>query len=83
MFALRCPSGPVAALGPYRHHCLLFPSQEQQEQGFSLGHSPEQGQLSWRGLNELPVCILATYMLPFGAGGGLPSPGKPAQLWLA
>lgn len=58
-------------------------SQGQREQRFSLGHGPEQGQLSWRGLNELPVCVLATYMLPFGGGGGLPSPGKPAQLWLA
>lgn len=34
----------------------------------SLGPSPGQGQLSWRGLNELPVCILATYILPFGGG---------------
>lgn len=74
----------MAASGPYRDCCLLFPSLgEKQGQHLSLGHGPEQGQLSWRGLNELPVCILATYILPFGGGGGLPSPGIPAQLWLA
>lgn len=61
----------------------LSVSRGQQGPGLSLGHRPGQGQLSWRGLNELPVCILATYISPFWGGGGLASPGTPAQLWLA
>lgn len=89
----KCPEHDVcSSLSPGPRGCVrplsgpppaLSIAQEQQEQCCSLGHSPEQGQLSWRGLNELPVWVLATYILPFGGGGGLPSPGKPAQLWLA
>lgn len=73
---------PVAASDPGQLAALSV-SQEQQWERLSLGHGPGQGQLSWRGLNELPVCILATYIIPFWGGGGLPSPGTPAQLWLA
>lgn len=76
-FALNYLQAPGAVSGPYQNCCLLFPSLEQEGQCLCLGLSLGWGQLSWRGLNELPVCILATFVLPFGEGVACPLLGHP------